>query len=101
MSSKNNPDARTERQINPTAWDKGLVFVQCGKCEAWHKVADSAGLIEEVVFEREGEPAALVVRPSSPEGDSGFASVGLSFEAADEPHGLVAIRGEGDEDGEE
>ena len=89
----NKCDARTERQINPTAWDRGLVFVQCGTCQAWHKVADAAGLIEEVVFEKGGEPAALVVRRSeSVGGDS--VSPELSFEPADEPHGLVAIQGD-------
>ena len=50
------------------------------------------GLIEEVVFEKGDEPAALVKRSESGVGDS--SSPELSFEPADEPHGLVAIQGE-------
>lgn len=33
--------------INPIAWDKGLVFAQCGGCEVWHNIRDAAGLIQE------------------------------------------------------
>ena len=36
--------------MNPRAWDKGTVFLQCEACGAWHKVADAAGLVEEVRF---------------------------------------------------
>lgn len=71
------------------------MFVQCGTCQAWHKVADAAGLIDEVVFEKGDEPAALVARqPEGAAGDSSPHDGELSFEPADEPHGLVAIRGE-------
>lgn len=41
-------DGRTERMVNPRAWDKGMVFVQCGHCNAWHKIRDEAGLVEEI-----------------------------------------------------
>ena len=38
---------------NPIAWDKGLVFVQCGQCKAWHQIQDAAGLIEEIRYSDE------------------------------------------------
>ena len=41
---------RTTRKVNPIAWDRGMVFVQCGTCEAWHNIRDEMGLIEEVRF---------------------------------------------------
>ena len=41
---------RTERLVNPLAWDKGLVIVQCQHCEKWHKVADAANLVEEIRY---------------------------------------------------
>ena len=48
-------------------------------------------MIEEVVFERDDEVARALVKLS----ESDFiSSPELSFEAADEPHGLVAIKGE-------
>eukprot|EP00884_Botryococcus_braunii_P022410 jgi/Botrbrau1/8853/Bobra.50_2s0012.1 len=49
-------DGRTERMVNPRAWDKGMVFVQCAHCNAWHKIRDEAGLVEEIRFV--DEPAA-------------------------------------------
>ena len=42
---------RTERLVNPLAWEKGLVIVQCGHCSAWHKLADNARLIDEIRFD--------------------------------------------------
>ena len=36
--------------MNPVAWDRGTVFVQCMGCEAWHNIRDEMGLIEEVRF---------------------------------------------------
>lgn len=36
--------------VNPIGWDKGLVFVQCGQCKAWHKIQDAAGLIDEIRY---------------------------------------------------
>ena len=42
--------ARTERLVNPLAWQKGLVFAQCEGCKVWHKLRDNEGLIDEVKF---------------------------------------------------
>jgi hypothetical protein len=41
---------RTERLVNPLAWAKGMVIVQCEQCKAWHKVADSQNMVEEYRF---------------------------------------------------
>lgn len=43
-------DGKTTRMVNPIAWDRGMVFVQCGTCEAWHNIRDAAGLIEEIRY---------------------------------------------------
>ena len=43
-------DSRTTRRVNPVAWDRGTVFVQCAGCKAWHNIRDEMGLIEEVHF---------------------------------------------------
>lgn len=48
-------NSRTERHVNPLAWNTGLVIVQCQQCKAWHKVADSGGLIEEIKFTSDDE----------------------------------------------
>lgn len=75
----NKCDTRTERMVNPRAWESGLVFVQCGDpgCGAWHKIADAAGLVEEIRFDTEDAPLAAV------------AAAALEFEGGEEPHGLV------------
>ena len=44
---------QTERLVNPLAWEKGLVIVQCSQCKAWHKIADAAKLIDEIRFDRD------------------------------------------------
>jgi hypothetical protein len=44
-------DGRTERLVNPLAWERGLVIVQCANCLQWHKVADAANLVEEIRFD--------------------------------------------------
>lgn len=44
--------------VNPVAWDKGLVFVQCGQCKAWHKIQDAAGLIDEIRYVDEDDESA-------------------------------------------
>lgn len=41
--------------VNPIAWDRGTVFVQCGDCEVWHNIRDEAGLIEEIRYLDEEE----------------------------------------------
>lgn len=43
-------NGRSERLVNPVAWDKGLVIVQCQHCNKWHKVADAANLIDEIRY---------------------------------------------------
>ena len=48
------------------AWDKGLVFVQCGKCKVWHKIQDAAGLIDEIRYADEDEESSM----SSDDSDS-------------------------------
>ena len=40
----------TERLVNPIAWDKGMVIAQCEQCKAWHKLADAANLVDEIVY---------------------------------------------------
>lgn len=52
-------DGTTSRMVNPVAWDKGLVFVQCGQCKAWHKIQDAAGLIDEIRYADEDEEREL------------------------------------------
>lgn len=43
-------DGRTERLVNPVAWERGMVIAQCAHCEAWHKLADAANLVEEIRY---------------------------------------------------
>lgn len=44
---------RTERLVNPVAWEKGMVIVQCEHCKAWHKIADAANMVEEYRYQEE------------------------------------------------
>jgi hypothetical protein len=46
--------ATTTRAVNPIAWDKGVVYCQCSKCEVWHalKVNNPMFEFEEVVYNR-------------------------------------------------
>eukprot|EP00890_Picochlorum_soloecismus_P000347 jgi/Picsp_1/1312/NSC_04793-R1_zinc ribbon 1 len=44
---------RTERLVNPVAWEKGMVIVQCEHCKAWHKIADAANMVEEYRYQDE------------------------------------------------
>ncbi|EFN52670.1 hypothetical protein CHLNCDRAFT_138626 [Chlorella variabilis] len=41
---------RSERLVNPVAWNKGMVIAQCQHCQAWHKLADAANLVEEIRY---------------------------------------------------
>jgi mitochondrial protein import protein ZIM17 len=36
--------------VNPHAFEKGTIFVQCKGCEAWHQLVDNPGLIQEYDF---------------------------------------------------
>ena len=42
---------RTERLVNPLAWAKGMVIVQCEQCNVWHKIADANNMVEEYRFD--------------------------------------------------
>jgi len=46
----NKCDTRTERLVNPVAWNKGMVICQCAGCQAWHQLADAAGLVDEIRY---------------------------------------------------
>ena len=43
-------DSRTERLVNPHAWETGLVYLQCEACKVWHQLKDNQKMIEEVHF---------------------------------------------------
>ena len=44
---------RTARNVNPIAWDKGLVFCQCGHCEVWHTLAaNNPDIYEEILYDK-------------------------------------------------
>eukprot|EP00798_Chlamydomonas_sp_ICE-L_P015504 gene15504-21591_t len=50
---------RTARNVNPIAWDNGLVMCQCGHCEVWHTLsANNKQIYEEIVYDK--EEAALI-----------------------------------------
>jgi DNL zinc finger len=44
--------ARTTRFVNPHAYGRGTVFMQCEGCAVWHQLVDNMGLIEEYRFPR-------------------------------------------------
>ena len=46
-------EERTERLVNPLAWNKGTVFVQCKNCEIWHRIKDNLNLIDEIRYKDE------------------------------------------------
>ena len=48
------PGSRTQRLVNPHAWDKGLVYLQCQDCEVWHKLKDNQSMVEEVRLTESG-----------------------------------------------
>ena len=39
--------SRSERLVNPDAYAKGTVFVQCQGCEVWHQLVDNMNLVKE------------------------------------------------------
>jgi hypothetical protein len=38
---------RSERLVNPDAYQRGTVFVQCEGCDVWHQLVDNMGLVQE------------------------------------------------------
>jgi len=47
--------SRTERLVNPIAWNNGAVFLQCENCKTWHAVKDNLNLIEEIRYNEDEE----------------------------------------------
>ena len=45
---------RTQRLVNPHAWDKGLVYLQCKDCSVWHKLKDNQSMVEETRLTESG-----------------------------------------------
>lgn len=35
-------------QVNPLAWQKGTVFIECGKCHVRHKMCDHLDIVHEM-----------------------------------------------------
>ncbi|KAG6549865.1 hypothetical protein Mapa_008847 [Marchantia paleacea] len=46
-------NSRTQRLINPEAYKRGTVFVQCAGCEAYHQLVDNLNLIQEYDFRKD------------------------------------------------
>eukprot|EP00250_Pteridium_aquilinum_P020320 c24785_g10_i1 orf=818-1345(-) len=44
---------RSDRLINPHAYARGTVFVQCAGCDVYHQLVDNLNLIEEYDFRQE------------------------------------------------
>jgi hypothetical protein len=43
--------SRTARNVNPVAWERGLVMGQCAGCEAWHVLsAKNPAIYEEIRY---------------------------------------------------
>ena len=40
-------EARSTKMVNPDAYKRGTMFVQCPNCEVWHKIVDNLGMIFE------------------------------------------------------
>ncbi|XP_024527926.1 DNL-type zinc finger protein-like [Selaginella moellendorffii] len=45
---------RTTRLINPHAYERGTVYVQCSGCEVYHQLVDNLGLVVEFRYTEEG-----------------------------------------------
>ncbi|GAQ81231.1 hypothetical protein KFL_000740320 [Klebsormidium nitens] len=50
---------RSTRLLNPFAFTRGTVFVQCAGCEKYHQLVDNLGLIKEYNLKEERENDAL------------------------------------------
>lgn len=45
---------RSEKLVNPLAWEKGLVLAQCDHCKVWHTLASNdPKLFEEVRYTKD------------------------------------------------
>ncbi|PNH04566.1 hypothetical protein TSOC_009264 [Tetrabaena socialis] len=65
---------RTARLVNPIAWEKGVVFGQCSKCEVWHVLAaNNKQLYEEVRYK--DDPAYADTPP--PQADAAAEAAGV------------------------
>jgi len=46
----NKCEGRTTRYINKEAYERGSVYLQCGKCEVWHLFKDNLDSMEEIIY---------------------------------------------------
>ncbi|CAK9254087.1 unnamed protein product [Sphagnum jensenii] len=51
---------RTQRKINPYAYKRGTIFIQCAGCAAYHQLVDNLNLIEEYDFREDASSKASV-----------------------------------------
>eukprot|EP01026_Neomeris_dumetosa_P067823 TRINITY_DN6626_c0_g2_i1.p2 TRINITY_DN6626_c0_g2~~TRINITY_DN6626_c0_g2_i1.p2 ORF type:complete len:292 (-),score=48.31 TRINITY_DN6626_c0_g2_i1:216-1091(-) len=66
--SCNRCTGRSWRMVNPWAFSRGLVYVQCFYCESWHKLVDNISLVEEINFVHDDdveETQDMIVRASA------------------------------------
>mmetsp|Transcript_2387 Transcript_2387/g.3999 ORF Transcript_2387/g.3999 Transcript_2387/m.3999 type:complete len:198 (-) Transcript_2387:311-904(-) len=55
---------RTARNVNPVAWENGLVMGQCATCEVWHVLsAKNKDMYEEIRYSDHPEYDGLVAKP--------------------------------------
>uniref|UniRef100_A0A7S0WSK4 DNL-type domain-containing protein n=1 Tax=Chlamydomonas leiostraca TaxID=1034604 RepID=A0A7S0WSK4_9CHLO len=71
---------RTARNVNPVAWDKGLVMAQCAHCEVWHVLSAKNKLIfEEIRYnQQEDGDMSAASAGSTDESDISSAASGSS-----------------------
>jgi hypothetical protein len=43
-------EGSSQRMVNPRAWNRGTVFLQCQNCQVWHNVVDNLKLVDEIRF---------------------------------------------------
>lgn len=54
MFTCNKCGGRSSRNVNPLAWEKGLVFCQCEHCSVWHTLANNnKTMLEEIIYDKE------------------------------------------------